>query len=173
MRRGEGDNESIEFDGRIFRRYPNAKQRAHRVYYQASYVAGRSNLLHREIWRAHYGEIPEGHIIHHSDENPLNNDISNLVCLPPRSHGKEHAELHRTTKHCEHLATIRPLAAKWHGSEEGRRWHKEHGKKVMAERPQIEKVCEQCGKHFTSIHSFTRFCSVQCVERARAAGKRR
>lgn len=173
MRRGDGDNESIEFEGRIYRRYPNARQRAHRVYYQASYVPGRSNLLHREIWRAHFGEIPDGYIIHHADENPLNNDISNLVCLPPNLHGKEHAELQRTTKHCEHLATIRPLAAEWHATEEGRRWHAEHGKTAWTKRVAIEKQCAVCGTTFNAMQPFARFCSALCRERNRAAHKRR
>ena len=34
--------------------------------------------LHRLIYSAHYGEIPEGMLIDHIDNNTFNNDISNL-----------------------------------------------------------------------------------------------
>lgn len=34
----------------------------------------------------HFGPIPDGHEIHHIDDNSLNNDISNLACLPIAEH---------------------------------------------------------------------------------------
>ena len=42
------------------------------------------------VWRKSKGRIPRGYIIHHIDENPLNDDIKNLQLLTR----KEHFEIH-------------------------------------------------------------------------------
>lgn len=47
---------------------------------RATTLKGKDKILrmHREIWKRHYGEIPEGMIVDHKDRNPLNNLKSNL-----------------------------------------------------------------------------------------------
>lgn len=45
---------------------------------------------HRWIWLNYYGEIPDGMDIHHRDENPSNNEISNLLMLTASQHLKFH-----------------------------------------------------------------------------------
>ncbi len=52
-----------------------------------------SGNVHRKIWKKHNGDIPKGYHIHHIDGNPYNNDITNLICLPP----SEHAEIHKNS----------------------------------------------------------------------------
>jgi len=52
---------------------------------------------HRIVWRNHFGAIPDGYVIHHTDGNPENNDISNLRCM----WHADHLRLH-------HLANQRP-----------------------------------------------------------------
>src|SRR5215212_924854 len=87
--------ESVEFNGFTFYRYPNSPHKHCRVYYTPGLVDRiRYDLesLHREVWKAAYGEIPTGMEIHHSDFNPLNNEVSNLECLTKA----EHAERHRS-----------------------------------------------------------------------------
>src|SRR5690349_8269732 len=119
--------ERVTFNGIEFRRYPNAKSWADRAYFvpgihHRQHGVGR---LHEEIWKAINGPIPEGYEIHHGDGNHLNNDPSNLVCLTD----EEHREWHRqhpaplTEARLAHLARIRPNAAEWHRSDEGRAWH--------------------------------------------------
>jgi hypothetical protein len=49
-------------------------------------------FLHRLIWEDVNGPILDGHVIHHIDENPLNNDISNLKMMSI----SEHRTLHMT-----------------------------------------------------------------------------
>ena len=39
-------------------------------------------LLHRIIYEAHFGKIPDNLVIDHIDRNPENNDISNLRLVP-------------------------------------------------------------------------------------------
>ena len=48
--------------------------------------------LHRLIYEEHYGEIPKGHIVHHKNENKLDNRIENLELMTK----KEHTILHST-----------------------------------------------------------------------------
>lgn len=48
----------------------------------------------RYVWEQKNGKIPEGLIIHHIDENPSNDDISNLAMLTKA----EHAMIHATVK---------------------------------------------------------------------------
>ena len=48
--------------------------------------------LHRLIYEDHYGEIPKGYIVHHKNENKLDNRIENLELLSRA----EHTILHST-----------------------------------------------------------------------------
>ena len=41
----------------------------------------RTVSLARLVYVAFVGDIPEGYVLHHIDENPLNNDLSNLKLL--------------------------------------------------------------------------------------------
>ncbi len=41
---------------------------------------------HHIIWENINGEIPHGHVVIFKDNNPLNSDISNLVCMSKREH---------------------------------------------------------------------------------------
>src|SRR5262249_55709046 len=49
-----------------------------------------SVLLHRVVYEAVYGEIPEGFEVHHIDDNPFNNHPDNLEVLPRFSHRSSH-----------------------------------------------------------------------------------
>ena len=44
----------------------------------------------RRVWIKHYGKIPPNHDIHHKDNNPFNNNISNLECLTKKEHKEKH-----------------------------------------------------------------------------------
>ena len=45
---------------------------------------------HRAYWELVHGEIPAGHVIHHEDENKLNNSLKNLRCLTESEHNRIH-----------------------------------------------------------------------------------
>lgn len=51
---------------------------------------GDRSLLHRDVWEFHYGPIPDGHDVHHVDEDRTHNDIDNLECLPKDEHTRLH-----------------------------------------------------------------------------------
>jgi hypothetical protein len=119
---------------------------------------------HRWVWMNHYGEIPEGHHIHHIDENKSNNEISNLQLLL----GSEHLSLHITEEKKEKLRvwadSIRPMTKEWHASKEGREWHKIHAKNHSFGKWDLSKyTCKHCNSEYESRKkSRTSFCSNSC-----------
>jgi len=157
--------ESVVFNGVEFRRYPDSTRRDLRVYFKATGGA----FLHRATWEHHHGPIPEGWHCHHRDGDSLNNDIDNLECLPAFEHLSHHSterfkDDEQREQNRQHLESIRPLAAEWHSSEEGRAWHSENGKMAWAGREPVERTCDQCGKAFPSMshRENDRFCSNNC-----------
>lgn len=163
---------SVVYKGIRYKRNPNAKQRAGRVYYVAPRGSGHDSL-HRDIWRDnHPGEvIPPGWHIHHDDHDPFNNDPANLVLRSPAEHGQDHKDEFAEARRA-HAEAIRPLATEWHRSEEGRAWHREHGKRTWESRePEHRKACAQCGDEFLTVFDRPskdeRYCSKRCINRAR------
>jgi len=43
---------------------------------------------HRLIWIQYYGRIPDGYVVHHRNENKLDNRIENLKCIVKVEHDK-------------------------------------------------------------------------------------
>lgn len=158
--------ESVEWNGVIWKRYPEAKKRNHRVYYQHHFNAGTPAYLHREIYKAHHGSIPEKGVIHHKDEDPSNNGIDNLECVTPAEHRKRHAG-HCTDKMRANLAKLRDKAAAWHGSPEGLAWHSANAIRAYAKRSYNDHVCKTCAKVFQTRAKSSMYCSPLCGSRAR------
>ncbi|HRZ84273.1 MAG TPA: HNH endonuclease signature motif containing protein, partial [Candidatus Hydrogenedentes bacterium] len=77
-------SESIEYAGRIFRRYPSSKSQSRRDYFWARHGAEKG--LHRAIWADANGPIPAGFVIHHVDGDTSNNSIENLSAVPGGAH---------------------------------------------------------------------------------------
>jgi hypothetical protein len=101
----EGKAEVVVFEGIKYRRYPEAKQWSHRMYYRPGIANVRAGYkhLHQDIWRRAHGEIPAGHNIHHKDGNPLNNSVENLELVKT----KEHALAHSKARVAANLAEFR------------------------------------------------------------------
>jgi hypothetical protein len=73
-------------------KYGHAGIDSHGYYKITSRKEGNHNrFLHRLIWEDVNGKVPNGYEIHHIDDNPLNNEISNLKCLSKF----EHMSLHK------------------------------------------------------------------------------
>ena len=157
----------VVFNGVNYRRYPDSDRSHLRRYYSRS---GGRGFLHRDVWEFHNGPIPEGYVIHHVDENHLNNDISNLVCIPKAEHAAhQHAkqvEQNRSEKQKAHLASIRTKASAWHKSEEGRTWHAQNAKAAWVGREPVHCQCQQCGDLFGSVFSDAQYCSKSCQNKA-------
>lgn len=69
-----------------------------------------------------------------------------------------------------HLDRIRPLAAAWHSSPEGLKWHREHGRHDWGNRELTTRNCNRCGKEYeTPFPDQSRFCSANCSRAVREA----
>jgi len=51
---------------------------------------GKRTTVSKVVWEAINGPILKGHVIHHIDHNPANNDISNLKLMTRLEHDKYH-----------------------------------------------------------------------------------
>ena len=126
--------------------------------------AGRlkSVLLHRIVWAFHndWTGIPDGYDVHHKDENPANNQSSNLQLLPRF----EHRSGHKLGKPRKITSQALAAAAEWHGSDAGIAWHKEHHLKTGAALYRVESFeCQQCRRVYrTNDTGRNRFCSDKC-----------
>lgn len=167
--------ETIVYRDITFRRYPDSKDWSTRRYYGPGILERQSGVesLHREVYKDHFGPIPDGCDIHHADFDQDNNEPSNLVCLTK----DEHIAVHRAHVRAypddwaEHMARISPLAAVWHRSDEGRAWHREHARKTWEGRRTEQRVCAQCEREFESrtLRDNDRFCSNNCKSAWRRA----
>lgn len=170
--------ERVRFLGVIYRRYPQSKNISDRTYFRAGKgdVANGSGYLHRDIWVAHNGPIPDGYEVDHRDGNPFNNAIENLQLLTNAEHVEKHREGWREQSR-RRAAAVAPdvraamlwAAAEWHRSAEGREWHSGHAKRVAMGIPLVDRACVRCGKEYrVKAHAkWSRYCSGKCRAYAR------
>ena len=127
--------------------------------------------LHVYVWEYYNGgEVPKGYHIHHKDNDKNNNEIENLVLLSAHEHqtlhGNSWSEERKEWARQNLIDNARPKASEWHGSEEGKKWHSEHAKKVFGNLPFKTFVCTYCGQVFQSRKTMkegqNRFCSGKC-----------
>jgi len=123
--------------------------------------------LHVAVWEHFNGLMPKGCEIHHRDHDRRNNDIENLECLTIAEHRKHHASDKPTKRKLEHLEKIRPKAADWHRSSEGRKWHSEHAARQIKSRDPHTRTCQACNKEFLTKSFKAKYCSNNCKARGR------
>ena len=137
-------------------------------YLSSRKINGKRPRLHRYVWEMNNGNIPKGCHVHHKDQDKSNNDISNLELLTRKQHLSMHANELMTEeakeKRLENMKKhVLPSASKWHGSKEGREWHKEQYKVSLGNVEDKEFKCEHCGIEFkTKNVGKNRFCSNKC-----------
>ena len=128
--------ETIVYRKRRYHRYPESDRRQLRVYY---WRHGKGDTcpvaLHRQIWIDLKGDIPKGYIVHHKDEDPLNNKIDNLELLSHSAHAGHHSrQLYRRKMSQENIKLAQEAAKSWHRSKEGRAWHVQNAKSYWEKR---------------------------------------
>jgi hypothetical protein len=67
----------------------NPKSRRFRL--KRYYKNGYQKIVHREVYKKNYGDIPKNYEIHHINKNKYDNRPQNLVALSKR----EHRQLHK------------------------------------------------------------------------------
>lgn len=153
----------LEFDGKRFYRKPSG-------YYKLQHAAG-GDYMHRYVWEFHNGPIPDGHQVHHRDENKGNNAIGNLELLTAGDHQRFHAAVRDPAEMRRRIRFAQAAAPEWHASPEGIAWHREHGKKSWEDRATIDLKCVHCNAKFTALVGTSKrgFCSNACQSAARRA----
>lgn len=53
-------------------------------------INGKDYQMHRLVWNVFNGEIPDGYVVHHLDENKQNNKIENLSLMSNFEHNSMH-----------------------------------------------------------------------------------
>lgn len=124
--------------------------------------------LHVAQWIHHNGAVPEGYEIHHIDENPSNNDISNLQLL---THS-EHQQLHLKTKK-ENLERVCIQCGKtFVTTKYGARKYCSDKCRAKHNRKKEIRKCAICGKELlVSKYKNTKYCR-SCSCRLNAQKKR-
>lgn len=123
---------------------------------------------HVWVWKNHFGEIPEKYHVHHKDENKSNNSLENLELMSQSTHASLHMQdPERRKKSSEMANKYRYLTKEWHGSEEGRAWHKAHGILGWIKRKKFLITCKICNKESETKTYHQEFCSNACKSKAR------
>lgn len=161
------------FNGVKFRRYPDAETRTERVYWTPGQADRKRGVrrLHEEVWIAAHGPIRKGWHVHHRDDDPLNNDLANLELLSPKAHADRHRTPERTEARRRHMRdVVNPASRRWHGTPEGREWHRRQAAAAGFGVPVYEPhACEHCGAEYERGKGHGRFCSNNCKSAARRA----
>lgn len=170
--------EKIIFNGVIFRRYPNSKNKAQSYYFRPGMREVKKGIksLHQEIWISHNGKIPKGYFIHHKDGNPTNNKISNLELIDSKEHSSHHRKLEWSDKKIrpeklKQLKKARVKAFSWHKTEDGKKYHKWLGKRSKAYYKNKEPrklICSYCKEEFLtkSTKPVVLYCNSSCSHRS-------
>jgi len=164
----EARNESLPvqlFKGKKYFLYPNER-----------YFSKGCKRLHRVVWEHHNGKVPKGYHVHHVDGDTFNNEISNLNLVRGTLHLR-HTAKKRFKEDVEFAKLFHEKgieAAKvWHRSEEGREWHKKHGKECWINREYKTYICQQCGSEYTTRHAgVSKFCHNNCKAKALRARRK-
>ena len=137
-----------------------------RYYLCGNYFQRDGVRLHRVVWEDEHGQtVPDGYAVHHRDEERSNNQPGNLELLTRGGHTSLHQTGHQRGVPREAVEA----AKEWHGSPEGRAWHRRHyanNKDAMHRLQEYE--CDNCGKRYEAeTTGKNRFCSNGCKSQAR------
>jgi len=137
------------------------------------YYTCKGQRLHRAVWEAGHGPIPEGWHVHHRDGDRENNAPANLEALSPAAHAEIHANAplayvasvvcagcgaafttsSRTAKYCSRACGVAHRSG----------WPKS---------PIRTFTCQGCGKTWEGRTTVREYCLPVCAGRAAVAASR-
>ena len=135
------------------------------------YFNNGQHKMHWWVWEQETGQKrPKGYHIHHIDGNTWNNRIDNLRLVESTKHLSEHAK-ERIESNKEWFVEFQQKgiaeAPKWHKSEAGLEWHREHAKRSnFGKFDYGMDKCEQCGKEYNRKTKMAKFCHPNCKAKA-------
>lgn len=131
-------------------------------YERSSYFVGpRGKRLHVAVWEHSNGPVPEGHVVHHIDHNPLNNDLSNLVVMSAAEHQRHHQQnpdiVELVCEVCGNTFTSSRRTGRHCSGACKQRARKASGVDL------VDRVCINCGDKFkTDKYRSLKCCSKSC-----------
>lgn len=164
--------EDVAWNGRTYRRHPEHPVWHRRSYYMAT-TAPRT-YLHRDVYMAAHGAIPDGFHVHHVDHNPDNNHPSNLAAISPTEHASHHlSEREPITYRCQHcgddFVSFKPTRnVRWCSARCKQAARRAAGlvpARVSTAKPPVERVCAACGTPFRTTKAWGAFCRPACRSR--------
>ena len=149
------------FDGHLYRLWPSTR-----------YFSRGGSRLHRDVWSAVFGPIPDGCHIHHRDGDSAHNAVANLECLPSADHLSR--EWHQQTRVVHFSAMARSKAADWHRSDAGRLWHQRqaHRSKSWTKWMRAHLPCQHCGTVVSMVVRRSGYSQKYCSETCKALAYR-
>lgn len=126
--------------------------------------AGKScSKSHRKIYESFHGPIEPGMVIHHIDNDPSNNHISNLTKVTNLEHKRIHAGWEhmvdgwwKPCSACKKLLSVTEFSEHIKGS--GR--YQSKCKRCANRYP--ERICPVCDQKYTPCYQAQKTCSQQC-----------
>lgn len=168
-------NRCVEWGGKLWHRYGAGRG----SYYERTDKSVRPKKtvrLHRAVWEAHNGPIPEGFQVHHIDHDMANNCISNLQLVEPGVHTRLHGVLaslsasERRSKR-SYVVACGECGVDLHRRQSGAAFCKRCQYRRAERKRKRKRECLHCKRAFESRAG--NYCSQRCVNLATHGGTRR
>lgn len=73
----------VEFNGKLY-------YKTERGYWRCKDGKKGKTYLHRDVWIAAHGPVPDGYHVHHKDHDPTNWQLDNLELIEAKAHNSYH-----------------------------------------------------------------------------------
>lgn len=152
------------FCGALYRIWPSDK-----------YFSKGGSRLHRDVWKAAFGEIPRRCHVHHRDGDKANNRIENLEAIDSAEHLRIERGADSVHKQSRISDATRLKAAEWHGSDAGREWHRRQAVRAQAwtKWQRETKKCLDCGTEFLALVRKSGNSQVYCCSACKVSAYRK